>query len=72
MLANRPDLVREAYMNELCVLQDDVPPFPDNQVRLLGGAARCWARVLGVWEGRDDDFAWRHVPFPMQSTSRRQ
>ncbi|KAI8476243.1 MAG: ABC1 family-domain-containing protein [Monoraphidium minutum] len=29
VLANRPDIVREDYMNELCVLQDDVPPFPD-------------------------------------------
>lgn len=31
VLANRPDIVREDYMNELCVLQDDVPPFPDEQ-----------------------------------------
>ncbi|KAJ6743777.1 CHAPERONE-ACTIVITY OF BC1 COMPLEX CABC1 -RELATED [Salix viminalis] len=31
VLANRPDIIREDYMNELCVLQDDVPPFP-NQV----------------------------------------
>ncbi|GAB2222968.1 hypothetical protein Droror1_Dr00017101 [Drosera rotundifolia] len=31
VLANRPDIVREDYMNELCVLQDDVPPF-SNQV----------------------------------------
>ncbi|GIL64516.1 hypothetical protein Vafri_18415 [Volvox africanus] len=30
VLANRPDIVREDYMNELCVLQDDVPPFPDS------------------------------------------
>lgn len=37
VLANRPDIVREDYMNELCVLQDDVPPFPDDQV---GGAER--------------------------------
>ncbi|KAG2497142.1 hypothetical protein HYH03_004733 [Edaphochlamys debaryana] len=29
VLANRPDIMREDYMNELCVLQDDVPPFPD-------------------------------------------
>eukprot|EP01025_Chloroclados_australasicus_P008476 TRINITY_DN1300_c1_g1_i1.p1 TRINITY_DN1300_c1_g1~~TRINITY_DN1300_c1_g1_i1.p1 ORF type:complete len:625 (-),score=96.31 TRINITY_DN1300_c1_g1_i1:378-2252(-) len=29
VLANRPDIVREDYMNELCTLQDDVPPFPD-------------------------------------------
>jgi len=31
VLANRPDIVREDYMNELCVLQDDVPPFPDKE-----------------------------------------
>mmetsp|Transcript_18681 Transcript_18681/g.56469 ORF Transcript_18681/g.56469 Transcript_18681/m.56469 type:complete len:672 (-) Transcript_18681:1930-3945(-) len=29
VLASRPDIIREDYMNELCVLQDDVPPFPD-------------------------------------------
>lgn len=29
VLANRPDIVRADYMNELCVLQDDVPAFPD-------------------------------------------
>ena len=29
VLASRPDIVREDYMNELCVLQDDVPSFPD-------------------------------------------
>ncbi|KAG6387851.1 hypothetical protein SASPL_153045 [Salvia splendens] len=27
VLANRPDIIREDYMNELCILQDDVPPF---------------------------------------------
>jgi predicted unusual protein kinase regulating ubiquinone biosynthesis (AarF/ABC1/UbiB family) len=32
VLANRPDIIREDYMNELCILQDDVPPFP-NQVK---------------------------------------
>lgn len=32
VLANRPDIIREDYMNELCILQDDVPPFP-NQVQ---------------------------------------
>ena len=32
VLASRPDIVREDYMNELCTLQDDVPPFPDLQV----------------------------------------
>nr|GLL38218.1 uncharacterized aarF domain-containing protein kinase At4g31390, chloroplastic [Ipomoea trifida] len=31
VLANRPDIIREDYMKELCILQDDVPPFP-NQV----------------------------------------
>ncbi|XVE71368.1 hypothetical protein DITRI_Ditri10aG0144800 [Diplodiscus trichospermus] len=31
VLANRPDIIREDYMSELCILQDDVPPFP-NQV----------------------------------------
>ncbi|PRW32613.1 putative aarF domain-containing kinase chloroplastic isoform A [Chlorella sorokiniana] len=35
VLANRPDIVREDYMNELCVLQDDVPPFPDEQAFAL-------------------------------------
>ncbi|GAV77893.1 LOW QUALITY PROTEIN: GTP_EFTU domain-containing protein/ABC1 domain-containing protein/GTP_EFTU_D3 domain-containing protein/GTP_EFTU_D2 domain-containing protein [Cephalotus follicularis] len=33
VLANRPDIIREDYMNELCILQDDVPPFP-NQVKV--------------------------------------
>lgn len=33
VLANRPDIVREDYMIELCILQDDVPPFP-NQVHI--------------------------------------
>ncbi|GAB4836898.1 Protein ACTIVITY OF BC1 COMPLEX KINASE 1, chloroplastic [Ancistrocladus abbreviatus] len=28
VLASRPDIIREDYMNELCILQDDVPPFP--------------------------------------------
>lgn len=32
VLANRPDIIREDYMNELCILQDDVPSFP-NQVK---------------------------------------
>lgn len=31
VLANRPDIVREDYMNELCILQDDVPPFSDEE-----------------------------------------
>ena len=29
VLANRPDIMREDYMAELMVLQDDVPPIPD-------------------------------------------
>ena len=29
VLANRPDIIRQDYMDELCVLQDDVPSFPD-------------------------------------------
>lgn len=33
VLASRPDIVREDYMNELCTLQDDVPSFPDQLVR---------------------------------------
>ena len=33
VLASRPDIVREDYMEELCVLQDDVPSFPDPLVR---------------------------------------
>lgn len=33
VLASRPDIIREDYMNELCTLQDDVPPFPDEQVQ---------------------------------------
>ena len=32
VLASRPDIVREDYMNELCTLQDDVPSFPDKEV----------------------------------------
>ena len=35
VLASRPDIVREDYMNELCTLQDDVPSFPDDQVSFL-------------------------------------
>jgi predicted unusual protein kinase regulating ubiquinone biosynthesis (AarF/ABC1/UbiB family) len=30
VLANRPDILRQDYMDELCVLQDDVPSFPDD------------------------------------------
>lgn len=32
VLANRPDIVREDFMNELCTLQDDVPQFSDEEV----------------------------------------
>jgi len=35
VLASRPDIVREDYMNELCTLQDDVPSFQDYLVRCL-------------------------------------
>eukprot|EP00898_Chlorokybus_atmophyticus_P004037 jgi/Chlat1/4634/Chrsp3S05594 len=31
VLANRPDIIRDDYMNELCRLQDDVPAFPSRQ-----------------------------------------
>jgi ABC1 atypical kinase-like domain len=30
VLANRPDIIRQDYMDELCVLQDDVPSFRDD------------------------------------------
>ncbi|KAK4338107.1 hypothetical protein RND71_042594 [Anisodus tanguticus] len=33
VLANRPDIIREDYMNELCILQDDVPAFPNQEAR---------------------------------------
>lgn len=50
VLANRPDIVREDYMNELCVLQDDVPSFPDEEARTRLAIsdwvwAWVWARV---------------------------
>ena len=44
VLANRPDIMRQDYMNELCVLQDDVPSFPDEQAR--PPAARCGPIML--------------------------
>ena len=40
VLASRPDIVREDYMNELCTLQDDVPSFPDAEVRAGSPASR--------------------------------
>ena len=53
MLANRPDILREDYMNELCVLQDDVPPFPDKQVRPVSmdprGKVAGYCGVGMVW-----------------------
>ncbi|KAL3702344.1 hypothetical protein R1sor_020366 [Riccia sorocarpa] len=40
VLANRPDIVREDYMNELCTLQDDVPSFPDEEAfKIIEGEA---------------------------------
>ncbi|GBG76101.1 hypothetical protein CBR_g21760 [Chara braunii] len=30
VLANRPDIIRADYMEELCILQDDVPAFPSD------------------------------------------
>jgi predicted unusual protein kinase regulating ubiquinone biosynthesis (AarF/ABC1/UbiB family) len=35
VLASRPDIVRADYMEELCVLQDDVPSFSDDVVRIF-------------------------------------
>jgi hypothetical protein len=35
VLANRPDIIREDYMNELCVLQDDVPAFANEVCTFL-------------------------------------
>ena len=29
VLANRPDVLRADYMTELCILQDNVPAFPN-------------------------------------------
>jgi len=31
VLANRPDILREDFMQELCQLQDDVPSFPNEE-----------------------------------------
>ena len=52
VLANRPDIVREDYMNELCVLQDDVPPFPDEQASCLVVAGLCCCRMRRCWHER--------------------
>lgn len=35
VLANRPDIIREDYMNELCILQDDVPAFPSKEAFMI-------------------------------------
>ena len=43
VLASRPDIVREDYMEELCVLQDDVPSFPDVLVRPVSWLAAAVA-----------------------------
>ena len=45
VLASRPDIVREDYMNELCTLQDDVPSFPDKEVSSL--TRTCSTPVVG-------------------------
>lgn len=76
VLANRPDIVREDYMNELCVLQDDVPPFPDEQVRVCvkvwaaacAGLPPClgWHRALGR-EGH-----WHPLPLPLMTKRHRR
>ena len=42
VLASRPDILREDYMEELCVLQDDVPSFPD---QLASAPVACSART---------------------------
>lgn len=31
VLANRPDVLRADYMTELCILQDNVPAFPNQE-----------------------------------------
>lgn len=52
VLANRPDIIREDYMNELCILQDDVPSFP-NQVKTYALLAisfyMYWGFAMGPW-----------------------
>lgn len=44
VLANRPDIIREDYMNELCILQDDVPSFPNQK--------RNWANLLKLFSAK--------------------
>ena len=59
LLANRPDVVRADYMEELCVLQDDVPSFPDEEAFEIiedDGLAGFGFQDLGV---RIADRRWR-------------
>jgi hypothetical protein len=35
-------------MNELCVLQDDVPPFPDEQASLVLACARGGVQLAAL------------------------
>lgn len=49
VLANRPDIMREDYMNELCVLQDDVPSFPDAEVSFLFLLYVCRSRRVYIF-----------------------
>lgn len=51
VLANRPDIIREDYMNELCVLQDDVPAFPNEVLFLFAIFSAGLHRVL-LWSHR--------------------
>ena len=46
VLASRPDIVREDYMNELCTLQDDVPSFPDDLVSFPCNRSLCMCVLL--------------------------
>ena len=58
MLASRPDIVREDYMNELCTLQDDVPSFQDTEVCWLGQAHA--ANCVLLWRSTcRAQLAWR-------------
>lgn len=79
VLANRPDIVREDYMNELCVLQDDVPPFPDEQAsawcpsavlkRGAGGHPHSILAGLGWGAGQIPPFLSPHFASPTPSSS---
>ena len=48
VLASRPDIVREDYMNELCTLQDDVPSFPDQLVAFPSNPADLSSMLAGT------------------------